>query len=46
MKDLKTIGIAVLVIGVLVAIIALEHNVWTKCRATNSWFYCMRVLGK
>jgi hypothetical protein len=46
MKDLKTIGIAVLVIAAIAGAIYLEIGVWQECRATNSWFYCMRVLSK
>lgn len=23
-----------------------ERMLWNECRATNSWFYCVRVLGK
>jgi hypothetical protein len=23
-----------------------EIGVWNECRATNSWFYCMRILSK
>jgi hypothetical protein len=46
MRDLKTIGVAALVVAVLAGIIYLEVDVWQECRVTNSWFYCMRVLSK
>lgn len=47
MKDLvKAFGVMALVVTVILSIIYLEIGVWQECRATNSWFYCMRVLSK
>jgi hypothetical protein len=45
-ENLTSIGIAVLIIAAIAGTIYLEIGVWQECRATNSWFYCMRVLSK
>ncbi len=34
------------VFAVLIGLIAYEHMIWNECRATNSWFYCFRVMSK
>ena len=26
--------------------IACEVTTWNECRASNSWIYCMRVMGR
>lgn len=46
MKNLSSYLIAAGVVAVIAGAIYLEVGVWQECRATNSWFYCMRVLGK
>lgn len=46
-KDMLTlVGIAAVVIAFFAIGIYYEIEVWRECRATNSWFYCMRVLSK
>jgi hypothetical protein len=40
------IATAALTVAVIVGIIAYERMLWNECRLTNSWFYCVRVLGK
>lgn len=45
----QTAALSSIVLAV-VALIGLgiywEISVWQECRQTNSWFYCVRVLGK
>lgn len=42
MKTLLILGLVLVVsLGVWY-----EVELWQECRATNSWFYCMRVLGR
>lgn len=40
----------ILIILVVIGLIGLgtwnEISLWNECRATNSFFYCARVLGK
>lgn len=45
-NNLMAFGIVALIIAAIVSMIYLEIGVWQECRATNSWFYCMRVLSK
>jgi len=42
MKNL--IGIAAIV-TIIAAIIWYEASIWSECLATNSWWYCFRILG-
>jgi len=30
---------------VISGLVYLEIGLWQECRMTNSWFYCMRILG-
>lgn len=46
MKNLVPYLIIAGVVAVIAGIIYLEVGVWQECRATNSWLYCVRVLGK
>ena len=39
------LAIAVVLLSIVVAAVAYEVMLWNECRGTNSWFYCMRVLG-
>lgn len=34
------------VVAFIVAAVCWEIDLWNECRTTNSFFYCMRVLGK
>lgn len=47
---LKERLIGALYVGLPVIAIALaiwwEYGLWNECRETNSFWYCMRVLGK
>jgi hypothetical protein len=44
--NLKVIGGAALVLALIGGAIAWEVSIWNECRQTNSFFYCMRVLGR
>jgi len=47
LKDtLAVIGVAALVIFVLGAAVWYQSALWSECRQTNSFMYCMRVLSK
>jgi hypothetical protein len=35
-----------LVFAFVALAVGCEISMWQECRATNSWFYCMRVLSK
>lgn len=44
-----TLTLFAILAGVVIVIgggIAWEVSLWHECRATNSFWYCMRVLGK
>lgn len=43
---MKVFAISALVAIVIGGCIYLEVGVWNECRQTNSWFYCMRILGR
>lgn len=46
-KDMLVLGSVVTAVILIVAVgIYYEIGLWQECRATNSWFYCMRVLSK
>jgi hypothetical protein len=40
-KELATIAV---ILGIFVLAFVYERAMWNECRATNSWFYCMRTL--
>ncbi len=42
---MKEFAIAVAVILVIGGCTYFEYSLWHECRATNSFFYCLRVLG-
>jgi hypothetical protein len=44
MRPLIAYGAFVLLL--MAGAIAYERMLWNECRATNSWFYCVRVLGQ
>jgi len=33
-------------IFILVGVVSCKASVWNECRASNSWTYCMAVIGK
>lgn len=35
-----------LLIAVVVFVSSYEYALWKECRASHSWFYCVRVLSK
>lgn len=43
---MKTILSAIGIIAFLAAIGWMEIVLWTECRETNSWLYCMRVISR
>lgn len=43
MKEDRVFAIGLVVI--ILFALYYEVSVWRECRQTNSWFYCMRVLG-
>ena len=43
MKYYVGLAFALLIVGFVVW---LEVKSWNECLETNSWFYCMRILGK
>jgi hypothetical protein len=44
MKDyILPVTIILFAIGLVVYF---EYSLWTECRQTNSFFYCVRVLGQ
>jgi hypothetical protein len=44
--NLKVIGALALVLALIGGAIAWEISLWSECRQTNSWFYCLRVLNR
>lgn len=44
--DIAIIGFALCVLMLVAGGIWWEWALWSECRATNSWFYCVRVLSK
>jgi len=38
--------VAIFVIAIIALPVSCEYKVWKECRATNSYFYCVRVLDK
>lgn len=48
MKSLITayVLLGLFAVAMLGGVFLYERMLWDECRATNSWFYCVRVLGK
>jgi uncharacterized membrane protein YiaA len=46
MKALKLFAIFALVAVIVTGCTWYEISVWNECRQTNSFLYCMRVLGR
>jgi hypothetical protein len=44
--NLKIAAVGTLVACAIVGGICLEISIWNECRQANSFFYCMRVLGR
>lgn len=42
---LALIGVLVLASTAVGGCVAMEVKLWNECRASNSWFYCLRVLS-
>jgi hypothetical protein len=45
-EKLKVIGALLLIALVLGGVLFYEVAVWSECRQTNSWWYCLRILSK
>lgn len=45
-KQMKTILSVIGIIAFLAAIGWMEISLWTECRETNSWLYCMRIISR
>ena len=43
---MKTILSAIGIIAFLASIGWMEISLWTECRETNSWLYCMRIISR
>jgi len=43
---MKPVAIIAGVLALVSVGIYWEISLWSECRATNSWLYCVRVLGK
>lgn len=43
MKNFATVA---LITGFIILGVGCEVKLWGECRETNSFWYCMRVLGK
>lgn len=43
---LTILGAVTALVAVVVLVIWWNVSVWTECRQTNSWMYCVRVLSK
>lgn len=47
MKEKLFVAAIFLSVGAAIGLVVwAEYTLWTECRQTNSWFYCMRVLSK
>ena len=43
---LSTLAVVVVVLTIAGLAIWYEVEMWSECRATNTFWYCMRILGK
>lgn len=47
MKDgLEIAVVGIVIVLVLAGVVYAEVAAWTECRATNSWWYCLRILSR
>ena len=43
------LGLAIVVsmlLAILIGVTAYERMIWNECRATNSFWYCLHLLGR
>ena len=43
---MRNAAIVIVVLLILVGAVSCEWSIWSECRKTNSWIYCMRLMDK